>query len=57
MSITPTVCCCTTLGNYKSKFGENYTVLLTTRFVLVALMRWNLNRFLQFFYCWKRRKL
>jgi len=41
----------------KSKFGENYAVLLKTRFILSALTRWNLNRFSQFFHCWKKKKI
>jgi len=27
-------------------------LLLKTRFILLALTRWNLNRFSQFFRCW-----
>jgi len=45
------------LGKLESKFGENYTVLLKTCFILLALTRWNLNRFSQFFHCWKKKKI
>jgi len=44
------------LGKLESKFGENYTVLLKTCFILLALTRWNLNRFWQFFHCCKKNK-
>jgi len=37
------------------KFGENYTAFKTC-FILLALTRWNLNQFLQFFKCWKKYK-
>jgi len=41
----------------ESKFDENYTVLLKTCFILLALTRWNLHRFSQFFHSWKRTQL
>jgi len=44
------------LGKLESKFGENYTVLLKTCFISLALTRWNLNRFSQFFHCWKKEE-
>ena len=44
-------------GKLESKFGENYTVLLKTCFILLALTQWNLNRFSQLFHCWKNKKI
>jgi len=32
------------------------TLLLKTHFILLALTWWNLNRFSQFFHCWKQEK-
>jgi len=45
------------LGKLESKFGENYTVLLKTCFILLALTRWHLSQFSQFFHGWIKKKI
>jgi len=44
------------LGKLESKSDENHCGL-NTCFILLALTRWNLNRFSQFFHCCEKKKI